>query len=101
MPLYIFKNMIKTLRESQTIKRTWIPYGRLISEIFHQGEILKALSDTKVFTNKQLGTVTRKIINGSTMRNMNLIKKEVYKKLDTDMKESKAIPNLMEYFPPI
>jgi len=28
---YIFKHMIKTLRESQTIKRTWIPYGRLIS----------------------------------------------------------------------
>jgi len=91
--------MIKTLRESQTIKRTWIPYGRLISEILHQGGILKALSDTKVFTNQQLGTVTGKIINGITLRNMNLIKKDVYKKLDTDMKESKAISNLMQDFP--
>jgi len=49
---YIFKHMIKTLRESQTIKRTWIPYGRLISEVLHQGGILKALSHTKIFTNQ-------------------------------------------------
>jgi len=47
---------------------------------------LKALSDTRVFTDQQLGTVTGKIINGSTLRNTNLIKKDVYKKLDTDMK---------------
>jgi len=32
---------------------------------------------------------------------MKLIKKEDYKKLDTDMKESIAISNLMEGFPPI
>jgi len=32
---------------------------------------------------------------------MNLIKKDVYKKLDSDMKESRAISNLMEDFPPI
>jgi len=101
VPKYIFKHMIKALRESQTIKRTWIPYGRLISEILHQRGILKALSDTKVFTDQQLGTVTRKIINGSTLRNMNLIKKDVYKKLNTDMKESIVISNLMEDFPPI
>jgi len=91
VPKYIFKHMIKTLRDSQTIKRTWIPYGRLISEILHKGWILKALSDTKIFTDKQLGKITGKIINGSTLRNMNLIKKDVYKKLGTDMKESKAI----------
>jgi len=101
VPKYIFKHMIKTLRESQTIKRTWIPYGRLISEILHQGGILKALSDTKIFTDKQLGTVTGKVINGSTLRHMKLIRKEDYKKLDTDMKESLAVSNLMENFPPI
>jgi len=86
VPKYIFKHMIKTLRESQTIKRTWIPYGRLISEILHQGGILKALSDTKIFTDQQLGTVTGKVINGSTLRYMKLISKENYKKLDTDLK---------------
>jgi hypothetical protein len=30
MPKYIFRHMIKTLRESQAFKRCWIPYGRLI-----------------------------------------------------------------------
>jgi len=47
---------------------------------------LKALSDTKIFTDQQLGTVTRKVINGSTLRYMKLISKENYKKLDTDLK---------------
>jgi len=31
VPKYIFIHMIKALRDSQTIKRTWIPYGILIS----------------------------------------------------------------------
>ena len=36
VPKYIFKHMIKTLRESQLNNRTWIPYRRLISEIYIQ-----------------------------------------------------------------
>ena len=76
--------MIKTLRESQPNNRVWVP-----------------LDETKVFTDQQLGTVTRKIVNGSTLGNMTLIKKEHIKKLDTNMKESRAISNLMEGFPPI
>jgi len=74
VPKYIFKHMIKTLRERQLSNITWIPYGRLISEILHQGGILRALSDTKVFTDKHIGTVTGKVINGSTLRHMNLIR---------------------------
>jgi len=50
VPKYIFKHMIKALKESQKIKRSWIPYGRLISEILHQGGFLKALSETRGFT---------------------------------------------------
>jgi len=45
VPKYIFRHMIKTLKESQTIRRNWIPYGRLISEILHQGGILNALKE--------------------------------------------------------
>jgi len=101
VPKYIFKHMIKTLRESQLSNITCIPYGRLISEILHQGGIFRALSDTKVFTDKYLGTVSGKVINGSTLRHMKLIRKEDYKKFDSDMKESRAISNLMEDFPPI
>jgi len=62
---------------------------------------LKALSETRGFTDQQLGTVTGKIINGSTLRNMTLIKKDADKKLETDLKESRTISNLMEGFPPI
>jgi len=101
VPKYILKHMIKALKESQTNKRSWIPYGRLISEILHQGGFLKALSETRGFTDQQLGTVIGKIINGSTLRNITLIKKEAYKKLETDLKESRAISNLIEGFPPI
>jgi len=93
--------MIKTLRESQLNNRVWVPYRRLISEILHQGGILKALDETKVFIDQQLNTVTGKIINGSTLGNMTLIKKEDIKKLDIDMKESRAMSNLMEGLPPI
>jgi len=65
--------MVKALTDSQTINRTWIPYGRLISEIFYQGGLLKGLSETRGFTDKMLGTVTGKIINGATLANMKLI----------------------------
>jgi len=40
---YIFNHMMCALKESQNTNRSWIPYGRLLSEIFHQGGILKAL----------------------------------------------------------
>jgi len=93
--------MIKTLKESQTIKRTWIPYGRLISEILHQGGILNALKEVNYFTDAQLGTVTGKIINGSTLKHMKLIRKEDHKVLSTDLKESTVLSNLMDEFPPI
>jgi len=48
-----------------------------------------------------LGIVTGKIINGSTLGNMRLIKQEAITKLETDLKESKVSSNLMEGFPPI
>jgi len=93
--------MIKTLKESQLIKRAWIPYGIFISEILNQGGFLNALSETRGFTDDMLGTVTCKIINGSTLGNMRLIKQEAITKLDTDLKESRVSSNLMEGFPPI
>jgi len=48
-----------------------------------------------------LGTVTGKIINGTTLANIKLIKPDVVVKLETDMKESRISSNLMEGFPPI
>jgi len=68
--------MMWALKESQDNKRSRIPYGRLMSEIFHQGGILKALKKSNIITNAQLGPVTSKVINGRTLRKMHLIKKE-------------------------
>jgi len=99
VPKYFFRRMIKTLRESQTIKRSWILYGRLISEILHQGGILNTLKEVNIFTAGRLDTVTGKMINGSTMKHMKLIKKEDYTELSTDLKESVVVSNLIDDFP--
>jgi len=99
VPKYIFKHMIKELRESQKKGRVWVPYGRLISEIFHQGGILQALSEVNFFTDEKLEIETGKVINSSTLKNMRLISKVT--KLKTDINESRVVSNLMEDFPPI
>jgi len=52
VPKYIFKHIIKTFKECQLINRAWIPYGRLISEIFNQGGLLRGLSETRGFTDE-------------------------------------------------
>jgi len=101
VPKYIFRHLIKNLRDSQTIKKNFVPYGRLLSEIFHQGGILDALKNVNYFTDAQLGTVTGRIINGETLVTMKLIRKEDHKELSTDLKESSVISNLMDDFPPI
>jgi len=101
VPKYIFMHMIKELKESQENKRCWIPYGRLISEILHQGGVLKVLKELNILTDEQLGTETGKVINGKTLRKMNLIEKGVVKKLSTDLKESHEVSDLMNDFPPI
>jgi len=95
---YIFMHMIKTLKESQTIKRSWIPYGRLISEFLHQGGIPNTLKEVNIINDAQLGTVTGKVINGSTLKHMKLIKKGDYTELSTDLKESAVVSNLMDDF---
>jgi len=62
---------------------------------------LKAIKLSKVVDDDQLGTITGKIINASTLRNKNLIKKEEFTKLKTDLQESFVESNLMDNFPPI
>jgi len=101
VPKYIFKQLIKSLEDSQTIRKNFVPYGRLLSEIFHQIGVLDALKNVNCFTDAQLGTIIRRIINGATMVTMKLIKKEDHQELSTDLKESSVISNLMDDFPPI
>jgi hypothetical protein len=83
LPRYIFHHMLWALEKSQQKDRTFIPYGRLLSEIFHQGGILKAVKLFKTITDHQLGTMVGKYINGKTLRNMNLVQEVI--KMDTDL----------------
>jgi len=101
VPKYIFKHLIKSLEDNQTIKKNFVPYGRLLSEIFHQIGVLDALKSVNCFTDAQLSTVTGRIINGATLVTMKLIRKEDHQDLSTNLKESSVISNLMDDFPPI
>ena len=101
VPKFIFRHLVKNLRDSQTIHKNFVPYARLLSEIFHQGGILNSLKEVNYFTDAQLCTVTERIINGATLVAMKLIKKQDLKELSTDLKESSVISNLMDEFPPI
>jgi len=98
---FIFTHLMKNLKDSQTIHRNFVPYGRLLSEIFYQGGILNSLKEVNYFTDAQLSTVTGRIINGATLVAMKLIKKQDLKQLSTDLKESFVISNLIDDFPPI
>jgi hypothetical protein len=46
---YILKYIENQLWKSQNKERFWVPYGRLLSEIFHQGGIIAALSTTRFY----------------------------------------------------
>jgi hypothetical protein len=92
--------MLKELKESQDRNRVWVHYGRVISEILHQGGILKAITEVQIYNDTHLGTVTGKVIK-RTLGNMSLIPKDSFKELPIDLRESDDVSNLMEDFPPI
>jgi hypothetical protein len=71
----------------------------LLLEIFYQGGLLKVLKDNGVVSEKDLGTITGRIINGKTMRYMHIVDKAIVEK--DKMKESQNVSDLMEDFPPI
>ncbi|KEH17503.1 hypothetical protein MTR_0010s0130 [Medicago truncatula] len=73
LPKYILHHICWALRESQNNGRRQIPFGRLLSEIFVQGQLLKHLKNYGVSSDEELGTVVGKIINGKTLRSMYLV----------------------------
>ena len=60
LPRYIFHHMFWALKESQDKEKKIVPYGRLLSEIFHQGVILEALRLSNLISDEHLGTVVGK-----------------------------------------
>jgi len=99
LPRYIFHYMLWALEQSQQKNRAFVPYERLLSEIFHQGGMLEVLKMSKAVNDNQLGTMVGKYINGSTLYNMHLVKAVI--SMDTDLQESNILSNLMDNFPPI
>jgi len=52
--------MLWALEQSQQKNRAFVPYGRLLSEIFHQGGMLEVLKMSKAVNDNKLGTMVRK-----------------------------------------
>ena len=69
LPRYKFNHMIWALKDSQGKKmRRQVPYGRMLLEIFYQSKLLNVLNTNGVVSDKDIGTITGKIINGRTLR---------------------------------
>jgi len=98
-PRYIFHHKLWALEKSQQKDKTFVPYGRLLSEIFHQEGMLKILKLSRVVNDNQIGTMVGKYINGSTPFNMHLVQ-EVDKR-DIDFQESWILSIMMDDCPPI
>ncbi|KEH17423.1 hypothetical protein MTR_0016s0150 [Medicago truncatula] len=79
--------------------RRQILFGRLLSEIFVQGKLLKYLRETGVSSDEELGTVVGKIINGKTLKSMKLTNKLVTSKEDLAVETVQS--DLMTNFPSI
>jgi len=99
LPKYLMHHLCWAVKEGIRGKRKQIPCGRLLSEIFTQGKLLETLRRNKLASEKALGTVTGKIINGKTLQNMKIIKK--FSPNKKDLKESTVQTELMKDFPPI
>ena len=96
LPRYIFHHMILALKESHEDNMKFVPYGRLLSEIFYQGGLLIALKQSGVVCDEHLGTITGKYINGKTLRNMGIVRK--VEELSLDLMESQIVSDLMLTF---
>ena len=91
--------MCWAIKEGIRSKRKQIPCGRLLSEIFTQGQLVRTLKNLGKASDKFLRIRTGKIINGKTLQYMKIIKK--FSPSEKDLKESTAPTQLMNDFPPI
>jgi len=99
LPKYLMHHLCWAVKEGIRGKRKKIPCGRLLSEIFTQGKLLQTLRRNKLASEKALGTVTGKIINGKTLQNMKIIKK--FSPNEKELKDYVVQTELMRDFPHI
>jgi len=86
LPRYLMHHLCWAIKEGIKGKRKQVSCGRLLSEIFSQGKLLEILRKSKLATDRILGTVSGKIINGKTLQNMKIIRK--FSPNEKDLKES-------------
>jgi len=93
--------MCWAIKENIDKKIIQVPYGRLLSEIFHQSGLLKRIKDTGAASDKDMGACTGRILNGRFLSSMKPIEPSEVKILDSDRTESQVMSDLMKDFPPI
>jgi len=67
LPRYLMHHLCWVIKEGIKGKRKQVPCGRLLSEIFSQGKLLETLMRNKLASDKAIGTIIGKIINGKTL----------------------------------
>jgi hypothetical protein len=76
LPRYLMHHLCWAIKEGINKSRKQVPCGRLLSEIFHQGKLLKILRRSKPASDKCLKVSTaEKIINSRTLYYMGIIEK--------------------------
>jgi len=99
LPRYIMQHLCWTIKEGTKGKRKQVPCGRLLSEIFCQGGVLKTLDKFNLVSDRVLGIATGRMINGKTLHHMKIIKKVISN--EKDLKESSAPSKSLKDFPSI
>jgi hypothetical protein len=78
-----------------------VPDTRLISEIIHQGGLLQRLHELGVDSDDDLGTSTRKVINGTMLGDVRIIDKKKVIVHNDDLMFSTKKTDLLDDFAPI
>jgi hypothetical protein len=75
-PRYVMDHLCWAINEGINKGRKQVPYGRLLSEIFHQGRILETLKKTRDASDECFKVSTaEKSISSKSLHSMHLFKK--------------------------
>jgi len=99
LPRYIMHHLCWAIKETSKGKRKQVPCGRLLSEIFCQGGVLKTLDKFNLVSDRVLGVATGRMISGKTLYNMKVI--QIILTNEKDLKESEASSQTIRDFPSI
>jgi len=99
LPRYIMHHLCWAIKEASKGKRKQVPCGRLLSEIFYQGGVLKTLDKFNLVSDRVLGINTGRMISGKTLYNMKAI--EIILTDAKDLKESDTPSQTIRDFPSI